>query len=198
MKWNDKNGYLTYQSALQSLKSQLGISNIDYTLRCELAPYITYILDYINKRVILLGTEVDIKTKIQEIFDIFELGTDKIVSGAVLDLVWELGMDTGDIYVDDKEIPYNQDRFVFSWSNVMTALVVRLKFQYAALLVQPESGECSCSNSCGRGQTTADYETWQSGVYPEDEEYSYYTYTDTVSLWRTDAEYPECTKCLRQ
>lgn len=197
MKWNDKRGYLTYQSALQSLKAQLGISNIDYTLRCELAPYITYILDYLNKRIILLGS-TDLKIKLQEIFDIFELGTDKIVSGAVLDLVWELGIDTGDIYVDDEEIPYNQDRFVFSWSNIMTALVVRLKFQYAALLAQPESNECPCSNGCGHGQSTSDFESWQSGVYPEDEEYSYYAYNDTASLWRTDAEYPECTKCLRQ
>ena len=197
MKWNDKRGYLTYQTALQSLKAQLGVSNIDYTLRCELAPYITYILDYLNKRIILLGT-VNLKTKLQEIFDIFELGTDKIISGGVLDLVWELGMDTGDIYVDDEEIPYNQDRFIFSWSNIMTALVVRLKFQYASLLNQPESNECLCSNGCSHGQSTSDFESWQSGVYPEDEEYSYYAYNDTVSLWRTDAEYPECTKCLRQ
>lgn len=199
MKWNDERGYLTYQSSLQGLKSQLGVSQIDYTMRCELAPYITYILDYLNKKLILLGPDASIKTKIQEIFDIFDLGADKIVSGATLDLVWDLGIDTGEIYVENEEIPYNQDRFVFTWSNVLTALMVRLKFQYSSLLVQEPSLDCPCINGCGHGETTADFESWQSGVYPEDEEYSYYSYKDTNRTWGvTNAEYPECTKCSRQ
>lgn len=199
MRWNDKNGYITYKQALQNIKSCLGIDKIDYSMRCELAPYITYILKYISDRLTLLPEGSDVKTYIQEFFDIRDHGEAKIVFYAVDELRCELGIDNGEIYVEGSEIPYNEDRFIYAWSNVLTAMLVRILFQYQNLLAQPESNDCPCNNECGRGQTTADYESWSSGVYPEDESYSYYNYKEVNNTeWRTNNDVPECTKCLRQ
>ena len=197
MKWNNEEGYVIYNQSLQNLKSIFNIGQIDYILRCETAPYITYILKYLSKRLILLGEDMDIKTYIQEIFDIFAWGSDKILSDAVEDLRIELGIDNGEIYVEDSEIPYNSDRLIFTWSNVLTALVVRLKFQYSSLLEQPADTDCPC-DECGntKGQTVSDFESWQSGVFPEDEEYSWYNLRETT--WRVNNDVPECTKCSRR
>lgn len=198
MKWNDKTGYITYKVALQNIKSYLGISEIDYFMRCELAPYITYILDYISKRLVLLSEDSGIKEYIQEVFTIREEGESKIVYGAVDELRSEVGIDNGEIYVENSEIPYVEDRFIYSWSNIMTALIVRIKFQYAGLLAQNPNNDCPCGDTCYPGQTIKDFESWTSGVYPEDEEYSYYNYKDVTSTdWRVNNDIPECTKCLR-
>ena len=199
MKWNDKNGYITYKQSLQNIKSCLGLYKIDYSLRCELAPYITYILKYISDRLTLLPEDSDIKTYIQEFFDIRKHGEEKILFYAVDELRCELGIDNGDIYVENSEVPYSEDRFIYAWSNVLTAILVRILFQYQNLLAQPDSDECPCNNGCGKGQTTADYESWSSGVYPEDESYSYYNFKDVTNTeWRTNNDVPECTKCLRR
>lgn len=199
MKWNDRNGYITYKQSLQNINSFLGIAKIDYSLRCELAPYITYILKYISDRLTLVPENSDLKTYIQEFFDIRDHGESKIISYAVDELRCELGIDNGEIYVEGSEIPYNEDRFIYAWSNVMTAILVRILFQYQNLLSQAKTDECPCNNGCGKGQTTADYESWSSGVYPEDESYSYYNFKDATSTeWRTDNDVPICTKCLRQ
>ena len=198
MKWNDKTGYITYKVALQNIKSYLGISEIDYFMRCELAPYITYILDYISKRLVLLSEDSGIKEYIQEVFTIREEGESKIIYGAVDELRSEVGIDNGEIYVENSEIPYVEDRFIYSWSNIMTALIVRIKFQYAGLLSQNPNNDCPCGDTCYPGQTIKDFESWTSGVYPEDEEYSYYNYKDVTSTdWRVNNDIPECTKCLR-
>lgn len=198
MKWNDKTGYIAYKVALQNIKSYLGISEIDYFMRCELAPYITYILDYISKRLVLLSEDSGIKEYIQEVFTIREEGESKIIYGAVDELRSEVGIDNGEIYVEDSEIPYVEDRFIYSWSNIMTALLVRIKFQYAGLLAQDPNNDCPCGDTCYPGQTIKDFESWTSGVYPEDEEYSYYNYKDVTSTdWRVNNDIPECTKCLR-
>lgn len=197
MKWNNEDGYVIYKQSLQAIKSFLGISQIDYVMRCELAPYITYILNYLSKRLILLGDDSDIKLYIQEIFNIHDWGADKIINNSVRDMLMEIGIDEGDIYVEDKEIPYNQDRFVFTWSNILTALVVRLKFQYSSLLAQPIDTDCPC-NDCTKGQTVTDFENWQSGIYPEDESYSWYNYSESVSSWRVNNDTPECTNCSRR
>lgn len=197
MKWNNESGYIKYNQSLQSIKSILGISQIDFIIRCELAPYITYILNYLSKRLIMLGEIDDIKVYIQEVFNIYDWGADKIINGAVRDMLIELNIDEGDIYVENEEIPYNQERFIFTWSNILTALTIRLKFQYSSLLSQPINTDCPC-DSCTSGQSISDFETWQSGIYPQDEEYSWYNYNESTNSWRVNNDVPECTKCSRR
>lgn len=196
MKWNNERGYLTFQTSLQGIKNSLNISAIDIVERCELMPYYTYIFKYLNERLVLLGTDVTIKEKIQEIFDIFDNGTSKIISNSTLDLAWELGIETTDYYDEGTDLPYNQEYLVFSWSNALTALCIRLKFQYSHLLYQSSnSNNCHCCCNGGSiGPTTNDIESWTSGIYPEDEEYSG---DNTNSSWRTGADTIECTKCYR-
>lgn len=198
MKWNDESGYLTFQSSMSNLKSSLGITGIDLVERCELTPYYTYILKYLGNRLLLLG-DVPMKDRIQEIFDIFSSGTDKIIAGATLDLAWELGIETTDLYLPGREIPYNQEYLVFSWSNALTALCVRLKFQYSHLLYQStNNNECyCCCNGCSVGETTADQESWTSGIYPEDEDYTNYSTAGSNTSWRVGSDNVECTKCYR-
>lgn len=199
MKWNDKTGYIIYKTSLQNIKSLLGISQIDYSYRCELIPYITYILDYINKRLVFIPDDSDITVYINEIIDIKNHGEDKILYQAVDELRSELGIDPGEIYVDNSEIPYDENRFVYSWSNVITSLLVRIKYQYQYLFTQNKDTDCQCGDECSPGQSVKDFETWTSKVYPEDEEYNYYNYTDSTSTgWRVGNDNPECTKCLRR
>lgn len=195
MKWNKHEGYVKYTSSLENLKSMLGISQIDhYIQRPELSPYDTYIFEYLARRIICLG-EVGLKERVSEVFNVFEEGADKIISGATLDLAWELGISTGKIYVPEEEIEFNKDRFIFSWSNVLTALCVRLKFQYSSLFVSQVPSECC---QCGSpGQTTADYESWSSGVYPEDEEFDRVVYNKNHTAWGVNNKDSWC-NCYRK
>lgn len=198
MKWNDEDGYIQYKLVLTDLMSRLGIGAVDYHVQPELAPYITKILEYVDKRLLLLGDSADMKEKLQEIFDIFDYGAELIVDLRGLVLAKEVGVadgfdieieedDAGDLDLFDggelgseenneepeiqiKHIDYSQDRFIFSWTNILTSLVVRLKLMYASLLVEqtPQGCPCCCGSS---GETWKDWEAWSGGIYPNDEEY---------------------------
>lgn len=197
MKWNDEKGYITFQSSMYNLKSFLGIGTLDIIERCELLPYYTYILNFLSSKLILLGPDATMSTKLQEVFNIFDWGTDLILAHGTLDLAWALGIETTDYYIEGVELPYDQEYLVFAWSNAMTALSVRLKLQYSHLLYQSTNTDChSCNNGCSVGLTTNDLENWKSGVYPEDEEYTAVT-TTSGNSWRVNSDITECTKCQR-
>ena len=191
MKWNDEKGYVTFQSSMYNLKSLLGVGVIDIVERTELMPYYTYIFKYISERLILLGPDSSINTKIQEIFDLLDWGTDLVISNSTLDLAWTLGIETTDYLIEGTDLPYNQEYLVFTWSNALTALSVRLKLQYSHLLYQSTTSDCGCCcNGCSTGLTTQDLENWTSGVYPEDENYSG---TNSSNSWRVNSDINQCT-----
>lgn len=81
------------------------------------------------------------------------------------------------------EVRYIRDRFIFSWTNILTALTIRLKFTYPHFFVDEYNGECCTCTS--KGQTTKDYDTWTSGVYPEDEMYDRTLLYRNRSAWGT-------------
>lgn len=199
MKWNENEGYVKYKSSLTSLRSYLGIGNLDIYTRPELAPYITAIVNYVNSQLVLMGEDVELKSYIQEIFDIFSYGADMIVIGDALGLAIEVGIDTGKEWKDPDEIPYCQDRFVFSWTNIMTYLVTILKITYAGLLSQQEEN-CPCECGGSRVNNGHDYDEWKSGIYPEDENYDYVSKDNTIKVgWNTSGAYiDQCTKCNRR
>lgn len=203
MKWNKEEGYIKYRTALGLLKSYLGIPGLDIYPREELAPYVTSILEYINKRLIQIGEDSEIKDKLQEIFDIYEYGSDKIISKATIELASELGLNTNDNpekcdtcgeIIDTDYVPYDQEYFVFTWANLLGTLVLRLKMQYYDLLKEEKDTSCPCS--CGKGEDWKIWEKYSSGIYPEDEE-NLYT-GDTQNSWRTSSDELECTQCYRQ
>ena len=100
----------------------------------------------------------------EDIFDAFSWGADLICSEAALELARQVG-----IGIEDNL--YDQDRFVFSWADLMSTLRLRLKLQYSYLFAD-EIGDDDCCSCCGKGQTVEDFESWNSGVYPEDEVYN--------------------------
>lgn len=193
MKWNNENGFLTFQTSMASIKSSLGIPELTLVERCELAPYYTSILNHLNNRLILLGN-VSLIDKINEVFTIFDLGVEKIIQNATLELAWELNIETTDYYREGTDIPYNQEYLVFSWSNLMTELCTILRLYYSHLIYNSNTNE-DCNCACTPGLTTEDIESWTSGVYPED---SCYERTTGSNFWRAGAETKECTKCYRR
>jgi hypothetical protein len=189
IKWNADEGYLQYKVALSDLMKRLGLGAVDYHVRPELAPYITKILEFVDKKLVLLGDDADILEKLNTIFELFDYGADLIVALQADTLATEVGVydeeiPTEEETLDDQDdteeeesneeegdyIIYSRDRFIFSWTNVMSCLVTRLKLMYAGLLVEPVSQGCACC--CGStGETYKDWEAWSSGIYPQDEEY---------------------------
>ena len=184
MTWNTEECYVLYTQYLEYLKNSLGISQVDfYMVRPELLPYYTQIINYLNERLIILGTD-DIKSKIIEILEIFDHGAELICSDGTLDLALEVGMD-----VDYEE--YRCCRFVFSWTNALSTLCLRLKFQYAYLF-EPTYDPFCCR--CGAiGETYEDYESWTSGVFPNDEAFDRTNYYRNNSSWNIKkTRYCEC------
>lgn len=189
MKWDKETGFVEFKTSYRSFRNSLGLSEVDYRTRLELAPYITRIFQFLNKEMILLGDKATIKDKLERIFKIFEEGSDKIVDEKALELAKELELT--DKTVDD-EVKYNQDRFVFCWTNIMSTLCERLRLQYFDILhPRPSDGECPCH--CGKGQTQKDWENWTSGIWPEDEEASRYVGgLSGQPSWRPSANISEC------
>lgn len=197
MIWKSKEGFRDYNISLSSLKKLLGIEMVDYEVRPELAPYLVYIIKHLNNLLVDAGESAGIIDKLKVIFDEQERGADMIVNLNGIKLAKEIGIETDNTWgsVNDFFVPYEEDIFVFCWSNVMSSLITRLKIQYAHLLVDPIVQGCKCT--CGTGETTKDWEKYTSGVWPEDEKYSNLDY-GTTSSWRLGNDKSECTCCNRR
>lgn len=197
MIWKSEEGFKDYSISLSSLKKSLGIEKVDYEVRPELAPYLVYIVKHLNNLLIDAGESAGIVDKLRVIFDEHERGADMIVGLKGMKLAKEIGIETDNTWgsVNDFFVPYEEDRFVFCWSNVMSSLITRLRLQYASLLVEPITQGCGCC--CGKGETQKDWEKYTSGVWPEEEDYSNYDYgtTSTMGLGKDGSE---CTCCYRR
>ena len=161
MEWNERECRVLYAEALEYLKNSLGITQLDADLSHTcLLPYQVVIIKYLNRELIQLGTD-SIKAKIERVLEIFKEGECRIVEDM------EPRKFAEEIRCDIESENFHCCRFVFAWTNLLTALCIRLKFQYAYLFSQEYDGKCC---KCGtRGQTTKDYESWVSNVFPEDE-----------------------------
>lgn len=216
MVWDDSY-YLKHEQAETYLKQILGLTQLDYWKeRQVLIPYFYYIINYLDQQLTDLGTE-DIKELVEEVFRIFEWGGDLIIDHKACLLAYKIGCinlnelgigpsdpekysddllpkDWASIEIDgESEIAFNRTYFVFCWSNLMSTLCLRLKFQYGYLFAQEPDGECCV---CGaRGQTETDYESWESGVYPEDECYDRSNYFRSNTAWGLEKDrFCECYK----
>lgn len=187
MDWNDSY-YYKFKESQSYLQHLLGISQLDYWRnRTELYPYYYYICEYLNKELEKLGTD-NIKVLVDRVFEIYVEGGDMIVNLNSLGLSIKVGIGEdkpGDI------ITYEQERFVFAWADLLSTLCLRLKFQYASLYAQEPDGECC---KCGaHGQTETDYESWESGIYPEDECYDRSNYYQSNTAWGLEKDrFCEC------
>ena len=213
MEWSLDKCRVLYAESIEYLKNSLGITQIDLDNTCHeiyLLPYQVVIIKYINENLIRLGTD-DLKTKVNCIFDLFWNGTNEMLGcycvkdnseetpELVLPLVDEDCPNTccmikrfaEKIGCDTESEFFNCGYFVYSWTNLLTALCIRLKFQYAYLFAQEYDGECC---KCGaRGETAKDQESWVSNVYPEDELYDRTNYTRANSAWQVSKDrYCDC------
>ena len=180
MEW-DNTYYAKLEQASTYLKTKLGISTLDYwKTRAALTPYYYYIINHLTEVLINSGTE-DLKSLIQLVLDTFEWGGDLIIAHNTQELGETIGL--GDEFF--------HDYLDFCWGDFMSTLCLRLKFQYAYLFAQEPDGECCV---CGaRGQTETDYESWESGVYPEDECYDRSNYWRSTSAWGLEKDrFCEC------
>lgn len=196
MIWDNTKGYQEYKESLGNIKNSLGLTNDDswFLINQDLAPYITSILKWISGKLIEQGENADIKEKLELVFDLFENGSEKIIALEGKSLAEEIGIETEKLSSDDSNyLTYEQDRFIFSWTNILSSLVEHLKLQYASVLQDPIIQGCPCS--CGKGETIKDWESYTSGVYPEDEEYSEYGLRGVPS---TTSPISECTCAYRK
>lgn len=169
MKWNEETDVLVYKSFINLLKDILQIPNLLIDERCEAIPYYYYILkDLLPK----IPRNSSLKDVLEFFLDEYDKGAFLITNRATLDLAWGLGISTEDgPFIVCEEIPYDQDTFVFSWTGFMSTICTQIKLQHSEVLYTPKSTECPCDTCTGRGETTEDYERWNSRVYPEDENY---------------------------
>ena len=175
MIWDDSY-FIKHEQAESWLKQKLGLTQLDYwSERAVLIPYYYYIINYLDIQLTNLGTD-DIKELVEEVLRIFEWGGDLIIAHQTHDLAEYVGFFDG-----ESNMEFDQEYFVFCWADFMSTLRLRLKFQYGYLFAQEPDGECCV---CGaRGQTETDYESWESGVYPEDECYDRTNYTRSNTAW---------------
>lgn len=163
MIWNASEGYLEYKSSLKLIQNSLCLGDtVDYIVRPELAPYITNIMKYISRELLLIS---DVRESVQRIFDIETEGADMIVEGNALELSEKIG-GLQDIDETD-ELKYDQELFIFSWSNILSSLSTRLKIMNASWLNKPIDAGCPCQ--CTHGETQLDWDNYMSGVWPNDE-----------------------------
>ena len=191
MKWDSDSGFIEYKIAVDQVKSKLGLPTMYHEVRRELAPYLTYILKYLNVRLMSLGDDAELIELVQEVLDIFSEGSDKIVGLSATELAMDIGIDVSepDFEADILEY-YENDRFIFTWTNVLSCLVTQLKMMYPNLFDESEPQGCSCP--CPPGETWKDWESYSSGVYPEDEEYNGLSW-GTSTKWKVNNTTPECT-----
>ncbi len=176
MIWDQKECCILYAESIEYLRNSLGIVQLDLDLSHScLLPYQTTILRFINRQLIELGTD-NLKAKIEKVLEIQDLGATRIVEDM------EPRQFAEEIGCDIESENFYCCRFVYSWTNLLTALCIRLKFQYAYLFKPDYSSECC---KCGAsGETVADYESWVSNVFPEDEMFDRTNYDRSNSSWQ--------------
>lgn len=181
MNWNIDESKELYLIRVEYLKNMLGLPVIDVDLvHPELLPYYAQILDYINTDLLRLGSG-DRDTIIEEIGRLYSMGSELIIADATIELVKELK-------IPNSSAEYIHDRFVFSWTQFMTNLLLRLKFTYPG----EDKYNCDCPCPCTKGETHKDYESWVSGVYPEDGEYDRTNYDRISGNWQYQKEDHKC------
>lgn len=187
MKWNKMRGKTRYDSALTNLKTLLELKLVDFwDFKDErLLPYLTVILEYIDKKLFQLGgLNIDLLKRLKEVYRIFDYGNKKILNGGTMDLAYELEISTKEDLTPDY-VPFNKDHFIFTWTNFLSSLCIRIKFQYITLF-QNEAEmieEASCQPKCPKNQDFHDYESWRSDVYPDDEDYDRTNWNKTNDAW---------------
>ena len=187
MKWDKMRGKVRFKTAEELIKTLLEINIFDfYDINNEkLLPYLTIIIEYLNKRLLLIGgTKASMIKRLQELDRIFKYGTNKILNDSVLDLVYEMEISVKEDVTPDY-VPFNNDLFIFTWTNFLSSLCVRTKFIYNQLLTDydKELEEMKHQPKFPKGDTVFEIESWRSDVFPDDELYDRTNWMKTNDAW---------------
>ena len=176
MKWSKLEAKSRFKQAESMLKHYLEIKTYDFydINNPTLIPYLTVLMEYLNKRLSLAGgDDLSIADRVREIYKIFDYGTEKIITKSTKNLVYEMEISTkSDITPDN--IPFDQELFIFVWTNFMSSLCIRLKFLYSIVFQKEREEKEEELNNLGKlpkGENWDDFESWRTDVYPDDEEY---------------------------
>lgn len=186
MKWNRMRGKVRYDSALTNLKTLLELKLVDFwDFKDErLIPYLTVIMEWIDKKLFQIGgTDTELLRRLKEVYRLFDYGNNKIMKNSVMDLVYEMEISTKEGITPDY-VPFNKDYFIFTWTNFLSSLCIRIKFQYISLFQNsdPNYGNDNLCR-CPRNQDFHDWESWRSDVYPDDEDYDRTNWNKTNDAW---------------
>lgn len=186
MKWDKMRGKIRYESALTNLKTLLELKLVDFWdfKEMRLIPYLTVIMEWLDKKLFQIGgTNTDLLRRLKEVYRLFDYGNKKIMNNSVMDLVYEMEISTKEDITPDY-IPFNKDYFLFTWTNFLSNLTLRIKFQYISLFqnADPNYGNDNPCN-CPRNQDFHDWESWRSDVYPDDEDYDRTNWNKTNDAW---------------
>lgn len=146
--------YISYLGNLENIKRVLGIAGINIVVRPETKLYVTKIYQYLWEN---LATIDEHKDRIQKVEDIFSEGSD-LICNREADKLWESINESSDTI--DYEI------FTFTWSNILSTILERLRIQYADLYITPI--DYDCPGNCKPGETQGDWENYRSGVWSDE------------------------------
>ena len=191
--------YVEYNTVLDSLMSRLGIRTVDwlYGLEIEIPDEYAYeinnmvlsIMKYLNGELVCLGSDAEIKDKLDKTFEISSYGAEKIVIGDTLGLYREVVL--GMVPNDEEPTCETLCRFSYLWGDFFGSLCTRLRIQYASLLVDEITQGCPCC--CPPGENYKTWESYVSGVNPNDEDYG-----DTgLESGNTNTNKGNCACCSR-
>lgn len=152
--------YTEYVVSLNYIVRVLGLRKMnEHIIRPQLGPALTAVMKYLAGKLVPLE-ESHILDKIALIREEYSRGADLICQEKTLTLAEEVG------YQEE-----NLELLVFAWTNTLTTLYMKLINQYSALLCDDVvSPGCPCECI---GETWKDYEEYTSGVWPEDDEFSF-------------------------
>lgn len=150
------------RTTISSLRGLFGISCIKWYQDERLDWYISEILKYLNKSLILSGA-CTVLQRLQEFTSIYEDGTELILEDMTRDLEFKVGLDTGKEH-------YRTELFVFAWSNIMTSLYMTLSYNYSGIFETSESTDChdtcnNCAEHLGLVDSLGGSGNWESSKY---------------------------------
>ncbi len=143
MKWTKEDAYVRLKLASYGLGRIFGISIVRWYPSEKLEPYVAYVMEYIEKKMILAGVE-DIKQKLDIFDELYHEIMDHIINDEILDLLVAMGISNDS---SDTEVVFSETKFIAAVVNFVTALYMQLRYNYSHLYLTPQTDCHSCGGS---------------------------------------------------
>lgn len=147
MRWIKEDAYVRLKLASYGLGRIFGISIVRWYPSEKLEPYVAYIMEYIEKKMILSGVDDDIKQKLDIFDELYHEIMDHIINDEIIDLLTAMGISSINTEESETEIEYSEILFVTATVNFVTALYMQLRYNYSHLYLTPQTDCHSCSGN---------------------------------------------------